>query len=101
MLQTTAVIIHVNSAGSPALAKRAAVISTTLSVKVKPGSRTSALEALEDGTWLAHVKSPPVDGKANAELVALVAARFGVRKSQVSIRSGASGRMKLVRIEDD
>lgn len=67
-------------------------------VKVKPNARASSLERLEDGTWRAQLKSPPVDGKANAELVALVAERFGVRKADVEIRSGASGRMKLVRI---
>jgi uncharacterized protein YggU (UPF0235/DUF167 family) len=42
----------------------------------------------------------PVEGKANQELIALVARQFGCRKSAVSIKSGASGRMKLVRIEN-
>jgi uncharacterized protein (TIGR00251 family) len=68
-------------------------------VKVKPQARSSSLEQLEDGTWRAMLKSPPVDGKANAELIALVAERFGCRKADVTIRSGASGRMKLVRVE--
>jgi uncharacterized protein len=72
----------------------------TLQVKVKPSARTSALDELADGTWLARLKSAPVDGKANDELVALIARRFGLRKSQVAISSGASGRMKLVRIAD-
>jgi uncharacterized protein (TIGR00251 family) len=54
---------------------------------------------VEGGTWLAQVKAPPVDGKANQELIALVAAHFHCSKSAVSIKSGASGRMKLVRIE--
>jgi uncharacterized protein (TIGR00251 family) len=45
------------------------------------------------------LKAPPVDGKANEELIALVAERFGCRKTAVSIKSGASGRIKLVRIE--
>ena len=69
-----------------------------LRIKAKPGSRVSTLEEQPDGTWVARLKSPPVDGKANAELVALVAEHFGCRKSEVSIRSGASGRMKLVEI---
>ena len=69
-------------------------------VKVKPNARISLLEQGEDGIWLAQIKSPPVDGKANEELIALVARRFQCRKSAVSIKSGASGRMKLVRIED-
>ena len=46
----------------------------TLSVKVKPNARTSSLEQI-DGSWLAQIKSPPVDGKANAELIALIAPR--------------------------
>ena len=72
----------------------------TIQVKVKPNARVSAFEQQADGSWLAQIKSPPVDGKANEELVALVARHFGRRKSQVNIRSGASGRMKLVQIED-
>jgi uncharacterized protein (TIGR00251 family) len=60
----------------------------------------SQLTRQADGTWLAQLKSPPVDGKANAELIALVAGEFGVRRAQVSIRSGAGGRRKLVAIQD-
>ena len=71
----------------------------TIQVKVKPNARVSELEELSDGSWVARVKTPPVDGKANIELVTLIARHFGVRKAQVSIKSGASGRLKLVRIE--
>ena len=73
----------------------------TLQVKVKPNARVSAFEQQADGTWLAQLKSPPVDGKANAELIVLVAAHFGCRKSAVTIKSGASGRMKWVHVEND
>lgn len=73
--------------------------ATHLQIKVKPNARTSSLEEMPDGTWLACLKSPPVDGRANEELVGLVAKRFGCRKSDVVIKAGASGRMKLVRIE--
>jgi len=75
-------------------------MSRIIELKVKPGARVSRLEQQADGTWLAQLKAPPVDGKANAELVALVAAQFGVRRAQVSIRAGAGGRRKLVKIED-
>ncbi len=75
-------------------------MARTLKVKVKPGSRTEELAEQADGTWLARVKAPPVDGKANEALVALIAGHFGVRKSQVSIKSGASSRLKLVSITD-
>lgn len=68
-------------------------------IKVKPNSRASLLEEKEDGTWLAQIKSPPVDGKANEELIALIAKQFGCRKSEVSIKSGGAGRVKLVQID--
>jgi len=71
----------------------------TLKVKVKPNARVSHFERADDGTWLAQLKSPPVDGKANEELIALVARHFACRKAAVTIRSGASGRIKLVRID--
>ena len=73
----------------------------TLQIKVKPNARVSSLEQAADGSWLALLKSPPVDGKANQELVALVAKQFACRKAAVSIRSGASGRMKLVKIDEE
>lgn len=72
----------------------------TLQIKVKPNARTSCLEDAGDGTWLASLRSPPVDGKANEELLALVARHFGLRKSQVTIRSGASSRLKRVQIDE-
>ena len=72
-----------------------------LQIKVKPNSRASLLEQNEDGTWLAQIKSPPVDGKANEELIALVAKHFGCRKSEISIKSGASSRTKLIQISEN
>lgn len=78
---------------------RAAAGATLIQVKVKPNARVSTLEPSEAGGWLARLKSPPVDGRANEELIALVARHFQCPKSAVSIKSGASGRMKLVRID--
>jgi hypothetical protein len=70
-----------------------------IQVKVKPNARASVLQETSPGVWHADLKSPPVDGKANQELIALIARHFGCRRAAVTIRSGASGRMKLVRIE--
>ncbi len=71
-----------------------------LQVKVKPGSRVSSLAAADDGTWIAHIKSPPVDGKANAELVALLARHFQRPRSAVRIKVGSTGRTKLVELDE-
>lgn len=71
---------------------------TRIEVKVKPNARESRLTQEEDGTWSARLKSPPVDGKANKELIALVAKEFKVAKRQVSIRTGAGSRLKRIEI---
>jgi uncharacterized protein len=75
-------------------------MSQVLELKVKPNARVSQLVPQPDGTWLAQLKAAPVDGKANAELISLIAAHFGCRKAQVSIRAGAGGRRKLVKIDN-
>lgn len=71
----------------------------TLQVRVKPRAKTSELSQTVDGTWVAKLKAPPVDGKANEELVALVAKQFQCSKSAITIKSGAAGRIKLIRIQ--
>ena len=71
-----------------------------LQVRAKPNARVSVLSRQADGTWLAQLKSAPVDGKANAELIDLVAREFGCAKSKVSITSGAGSKLKRVLVPD-
>jgi uncharacterized protein (TIGR00251 family) len=73
--------------------------SLTLRVWVKPRSRVSSLEQAPDGTWVARLTSPPVDGKANEELIALVAKHFRCRKADVRITAGATARVKRLSID--
>jgi len=75
------------------------MVATTIRVKVKANARTCSLAQLSDGTWLAKVKAPAIDGRANEELVALLASSFHCPKAAVSIKSGKFGRTKLVRVE--
>ena len=73
---------------------------TVLTVRVKPNAKHTKATRLEDGSWLLHLKAPPQDGKANAELIALLAQECGVAKAQVRIRSGQTARTKRVEIDD-
>jgi uncharacterized protein (TIGR00251 family) len=77
------------------------MVATVIRVKVKPQARCSSLVQMADGSWLAQVRAPAIEGKANKELVGLIAAHFHCVKAAVSIKSGASGRTKVVRIEHD
>ena len=77
-----------------------APLPTALRVAVKPRSRVAEFRQMDDGTWLARLKAPPVDGKANAELIALVAKHFGCAKSAVDIKTGAGSKLKRVVVPD-
>ena len=75
--------------------------SRFIEVKVKPHSGASRLGQDQSGAWVAELRSLPVGGKANAELIALVAKHFGCPKSAISIKRGGTGRKKLLKIESE
>jgi uncharacterized protein (TIGR00251 family) len=69
-----------------------------LTVKVKPQSKKPRIAQAADGSLVVYLASPPVDGRANEELIEVLAEHFNVRKAQVRIKSGLSGRNKIVEI---
>ena len=69
-----------------------------ISVKVKPGAKKESLERVDEKNFIAHVKAPPVEGKANEALVRLLSDYFGVPKSRVLIIKGAASKYKLVHL---
>ena len=69
-----------------------------ISVKVKPGAKKESLERVDDTNFIAHVKAPPVEGKANEALVRLLSDYFRVPKSRVLIIKGAASKYKLVHL---
>jgi uncharacterized protein len=70
-------------------------------IKVKPNSRVPKIIQEEDGSLTIHLKSPPADGKANEELIKVLADKFDVPKSYIKIKSGLSSRQKIVEIYTD
>lgn len=73
----------------------------TLRVKVIPRSpRSEIAGTLADGTLKIRIAAPPEKGKANAELIRVLAERFGVAPSSVEIVSGHTAALKLVKIGD-
>ncbi|MBD2041676.1 DUF167 domain-containing protein [Microcoleus sp. FACHB-672] len=69
-----------------------------IKVKVKPNSKQQTIQEEPDGSFMVHLKSPPVDGKANEELIKLLAKKFEIPKFQITIKSGLSSRNKLVEL---
>ncbi len=67
-------------------------------VKVHPRARKNAITgAVGDAVKLA-LTAPPVDGKANEAVVEFLADFFQIPRSSVTITSGATSRLKTVRI---
>ena len=67
-------------------------------LKVIPKSSRSELIS-KDGLIRAYVRSAPDKGKANRELVELVAKAYGVPKSHVSVVSGETCRNKTLEVK--
>lgn len=68
-------------------------------IKVRPNSKEQSIREEPDGSLTVRLKSPPVDGKANDELIRAIAEKFGVPKSRVRILTGFSSKTKLVEID--
>jgi uncharacterized protein (TIGR00251 family) len=69
-----------------------------VSVKVKPNSKQPRIERAAGGSLTAYLKSPPIEGRANNELIERLAAHFRVPKSRIRIKTGLASRTKLVEI---
>jgi uncharacterized protein (TIGR00251 family) len=70
----------------------------TIRLRVTPnGRRSEVLDTTGDRLRI-RLAAPAVDGKANNELIRVVAELFGVRRSAVRIVSGQRAREKTVTI---
>jgi uncharacterized protein YggU (UPF0235/DUF167 family) len=75
----------------------------SLRLRLTPKGGRDALEGVDhlaDGSCVlkARVRAAPHEGAANAALCVLVAKTLGVAAGQVTIRSGASGRIKVLQV---
>lgn len=73
-------------------------MSERLSIRVIPRAKRNEV-AERDGRLLVRTTSAPVDGKANAAVIELLAAHLGVKRRQIEIVSGAQSRDKVVEID--
>lgn len=68
-----------------------------ISVRVSTRSpRTEFTGIMDDGTIKVKLTSPPIDGKANEELVKFLAGIMKIPKTNVEIISGHTSKNKLV-----
>lgn len=77
-----------------------------IALKVTPGARRNEILGWEEdypqiGRVLrVKIAAPPVEGKANKEIVAFMAKTLGIPKSSVELLHGSTGRIKLIQVPD-
>ncbi len=69
-----------------------------LDCHLQPKASADEFAGLHGERLKIRLRAPPVDGKANALLLAFLGNAFGVAKSQVELLSGELNRQKRVRI---
>jgi len=67
-------------------------------VKVKPNSSKKEIENFGNGRYLAYLKSPPENNKANIELINLLSKELGVPPKSIKIKFGRTSDEKIIEI---
>lgn len=65
-------------------------------IKVIPRSSKKEITKISEGEYKAKLTAPPVDGKANVQLIEMLADYFGVAKSNIQVVGGKSAKTKIV-----
>lgn len=69
-----------------------------LSLHIQPGAKRTEVVGPHGDALKIRLAAPPVDGKANAALLAFVAAKLGAGRTAVELVSGQTSRAKRVRV---
>ncbi|MGE0385283.1 MAG: DUF167 domain-containing protein [Gammaproteobacteria bacterium] len=69
-----------------------------LSVRLQPRASRTEVTGLHGAQVRIRVTAPPVDGRANEDLLRLLAGEFDVPRSSVELVGGAQSRDKRVRV---
>ncbi len=70
----------------------------TLTLHVQPGSKITTISGTHGDALKIKLAAPPVDGKANAALIAFIAEQLGIGKSAIHLKSGQTSRHKIIEI---
>lgn len=69
-----------------------------IDVHLQPNARSSEIAGLHGTALKVRVAAPPLDQRANAALIELLADRLGVAPSRLRIARGMKGRSKTVEV---
>jgi uncharacterized protein (TIGR00251 family) len=81
------------------LAIKKHIDTSLLRLRVQPNAGRSEVIGLTDGVLQVRVAAPPVKGKANKELTALLSQALGLSQSSLTIVKGHTSRNKVIAID--
>ncbi|MFL5782976.1 MAG: DUF167 domain-containing protein [Bacteriovoracaceae bacterium] len=67
---------------------------TLIHLYIRPGARSTEVTGLHDGRLKMRISAPPRDGEANQEIIHFLSKILGLKKSDVEILRGETGRSK-------
>jgi len=71
----------------------------TINLKVITGAQhTEICDLMDDGSLKVKLHAKPVEGKANLELIRLLAEVLGISRQEIEIISGSQSRRKVVKV---
>lgn len=73
-------------------------VGVRIRVHAQPGAKSTELAGLHDGALKVRVQAPPLEGRANEELIRFLAERLEVARSQITLIRGAKSRSKLFEV---
>jgi len=71
---------------------------TTLTIQVHPNAKRNEVLGFEEGILRLKIAAPPVEGKANKELISFLSKTLGTSKSSITIDHGHISKVKIVTI---
>ena len=78
---------------------RSSAAGCVIDISVQPNARRTAADGLHDGALRVRLAAPPVDGKANARLLAWLADELGCLRRAVVLLRGEASRRKQVQLD--
>jgi len=71
---------------------------TTLTLQVQPNAKRNEVLGFAEGILRLKIAAPPVEGKANKELISFLSKTLGRNKSSITIDRGHTSKVKIVTI---
>ncbi|XP_068662136.1 uncharacterized protein [Aristolochia californica] len=84
----------------PACLRLISPSTVAITIHAKPGSKVATITDLSEEAVGVQIDAPAKDGEANAALLEYISSVLGVKRRQVSIRSGSKSRDKVVLVEE-